>query len=177
MATSQIGSIPRLVSIIVDTVVYVEWLEKAVERKLADKSIGLPVALRAQVNLSSDHGLLVPSLAGLAAAAERWFRSTPLTVYAQGGAELEYVSLLVKFSGGQTAVTSSEVVRGDGGSGAEGPNVLLLVVGNHGTMQFTDHPSRDGRAVDIEPPGGAEARKLARAIEESLSRGQPVSPG
>ena len=44
---------------------YVEWLEKAVERKLADNSIGLPVALRAQLNLSSDHGLLVPSLAGL----------------------------------------------------------------------------------------------------------------
>ena len=158
-----------------DTVVYVEWLEKAVERKLADKSIGLPVALRAQLNLSSDHGLLVPSLAGLASTAERWLGSKPLTVYAQGGAEAEYVSLLVKFSGGQTAVLSSEVVRGDGGPGAEGPNVLLLIVGNHGTMQFTDHPGRDGRPVDIEPPGEPRARKLARAIEESLRKGQPKS--
>ena len=68
-----------------DTFVYVEWLEKAVERKLADNSIGLPVALRAQLNLSSDHGLLAPSLAGLASAAERWFASKALTVYAQGG--------------------------------------------------------------------------------------------
>ena len=154
---------------------YVEWLERAVERKLADDSIGSPVALRAQLNLSSDHGLPALMLAGLAAAAERWFASKALTVYAQGGAELEYVSLLVKFSGGQTAVLSSEVVRGDGAPGAEGPNVLLLVVGNHGTMQFTDHPGTDGRAVDIGPPGGAEAQKLARAIEESLATGRPVS--
>ena len=158
-----------------DTLVYVEWLEKAVERKLADNSIGLPVALRAQLNLSSDHGLLAPSLAGLASAAQRWFASKALTVYAQGGAELEYVSLLVKFSGGQTALLSSEVVRGDGGPGAEGPNVLLLVVGNHGTMQFTDNPRSDGRAVDIGPPGGAEAQQLARAIEASLVKGRPVS--
>ena len=154
---------------------YVEWLEKAVERKLADNSIGLPVALRAQLNLSSDHGLLVPSLAGLASAADRWFSSKPLTVYAQGGAELEYVSLLVKFSGGQTALLSSEVVRGDGGLGSEGPNVLLLVVGNHGTMQFTDNPGPDGRAVDIGLPRGAETQKLARAIEESLTKARPIA--
>ena len=159
------------------TLVYVEWLEKAVERKLVDNSIGSPVALRAQLNLNSDHGLLVPSLARLAAAAERWFGGKPLTVYAQGGAELEYVSLLVKFSGGQTAVLSSEVVQGDGSPGTEGPNVLLLVVGNHGTMQFADHPGRNGRAVDTEPPGGAATQKLARAIEESLRKGQPVALG
>ncbi len=158
-----------------DTLAYVEWLEKAVERKLADHAIGSPVALRAQLNLSSDHGLPAAMLAGLVSAAERWFAGKPLSVYAQGGAELEYVSLLVKFSGGQTALLSSEVVRGDRGTGGEGPNVLLLIVGNHGTMQFTDHPGSAGRAVEIGLAGGAETKKLARAIEESLGKGRPVA--
>ena len=167
--------VPDNTFIIVGALAYVEWLEKAVQRKLADDSIGLPVVLRAELNLISDHGLLISSLARIASAAERWFASKPLTVYAQGGAELEYVSLLVKFSGGQTALLSSEVVRGDGGPGAEGPNVLLLVVGNHGTMEFRDNPGADGRAADMEPAGGAETQKLARAIEESLRLGRATT--
>ena len=69
---------------------------------------------------------------------------------------------------------SSDLARGSGGS-AEGPSVTVLLIGNHGTMQFTDRPGSDGLAVDLRPPNSPDQQRLAALIEDSLKKGAPAS--
>lgn len=158
---------------IVDAVAYLDWLEETLARKLAEKPIGEPVALRAYLQFSTDHGLLTPTLAAAVAIAGRWLGSEKPRVYAQGSPQQGFVSVLATFPNGRTALLSSDLVRA-GAAGGEAPSVTLLLIGNHGTMQFTDRPGLDGLPVDLKPPCHTEQRRIAALIERSLSEGRPV---
>lgn len=153
---------------------YLSWLEKALAAKLAEQPIGTPVALRAYLQLTSDHGLLVAHAAGMAAVTERWFGAKATSIYSQGSAESGYVSLLVQFGAGQTALVVSELVRPADGAAPERLFAKLLVVGNHGTIEFEDAPGSDGLPADIARPDEPRERKLSREVERSLRSGQPA---
>ena len=148
---------------------------KRFRQKLSGSPIGEPVALRACLQLTSDHGLLTPTAAAAVVMAQRWFGAPPLSVYAQGGAELGYVSVLVKFAKGQTALINSDLVRSGAEPRAEFPTARLLLIGNHGSMQFSDSPGSDGLPVDLTPPNNAPQQQLLRLIQESLREGKPAS--
>ena len=154
---------------------YLTWLEDALAAKLAEQPIGTPVALRAYLQLGSDHGLLISQVAGMAALAERWLGSKATSFYSQGSAESGYVSLLVQFAAGETALVVSELVRPARDGADERPFVKLLVVGNHGTIEFEDAPGSDGLPVDVAPPDGPRERELSREVERSLRSGQPAA--
>ena len=159
----------------VTAVAYLDWLEQTLQTKLTSKPIGEPVALRAYLQLTSDHGLLTPTAAAAVAMAQHWFGTPLLSVYAQGGAELSYVSVLAKFAKGQTAVISSDLVRSGAEPCRESPTATLVLIGNHGSMQFSDSPGSDGLPVDLTPPNDAPRPRLLRLIEESLREGKPKS--
>lgn len=153
---------------------YISWLEGALAAKLAEQPIGTPVALRGYLQLGTDHGLLISQAAGMTALAERWFGGKATSIYSQGSVESGYVSLLVQFAAGETALVVSELVRPARDGAGERPLVKLLVVGNHGTIEFEDTPGSDGLPVDVSPVDGPRERELAREVERSLRSGQPA---
>jgi hypothetical protein len=152
---------------------YLKWLEESLSGKLDAKPIGEPVALRAYLELSSDHGHLVPTAAAAAAIAGRWFGAGLPTVYAQGGAGQGYVSITARYPGGQTALIVAEARRGDT---TEPPAARLLLIGNKGTIEFADSPGSDMRPIDFSPPSGPAEGALGDAISSSLRSGSPVVP-
>lgn len=155
-------------------VAYLDWVGETLAARLAQDSIGEPVAMRAFLQLSADHGLLIPTLATALAGAVRWFG--PLSsVYAQGGATAGHVSVLAEY-GGRTALVSTELLR-SGEAGSEQPNIRYLVIGNHGTVQFSDAPGEDGLRVDVSPNADRATNAAAALIEESLRQGRPVRRG
>jgi hypothetical protein len=159
----------------ISAVTYLDWLEQTLATKLASKPVGEPVALRAYLQLTSDHGLLAPTAAAAVALAQRWFGAPPLSLYAQGGAEDGYVSVLATFTKGQTALISSDLVRGGAEPCGESPKATLVLLGNHGSMQFSDSPGSDGLPADLAPPRGAPQQQILRLIQESLREGKPAS--
>ena len=154
-------------------VAYIDWLTESLRAKLNEQAVGEPVALRGYFQIADDHGLLIPTLAAAVAMAETWFGSRGPTLYAQGGAQQGSVSVLATFPNGRTAVLSSDLARGSAGD-AEGPAVTLLLIGNHGSMQFTDRPGSDGLAVDLGPSNDRDQQRLAAVIEDSLRKGAPA---
>lgn len=150
---------------------YIEWLENSLTDKLQEQPVGEPVALRAYLELSDDHGHLVPTAGAMASVAGAWFGAGLPKVYALGGADQGYVSVTATYPGGQTALIVAESLSAAAG---ERPSVRLLLIGNHGTMEFADSPGADFRMVDRTPPAGASSEALSRAIAESLRSGAPV---
>jgi hypothetical protein len=152
---------------------YLDWLEQTLATRLADKPIGEPVAVRAFFQLSEDHGLLQPALAEAAAAAARWLNARPTRLFAQGGAAAGYVSALVEFAGGQTALLTSEARHPSGPSLGES-EVLVLILGNHGTLRYNDQPGAGGIAFPALPATSSRYQPWAAAIERSLRTGRAV---
>ena len=158
---------------------YLTWLAESVRLKLQAKAIGQPVALRAHFELSGDHGLLTPTTATGVSLAVEWFESKELSLYAQGGASQSYVNVLARFDGGQTALLGSALTQT--GDLARPPSVMLLLVGNLGTMRFEDEPGRfeDEPGGDTLDAGLASARseqqgRIEAAVAQSLRLGEPV---
>ncbi len=154
-------------------VAYIDWLTESLRKKLAEQAVGEAVALRGYFQIADDHGLLIPTLAALVVMAEIWFGSRGPNVYAQGGIEQGSISVLATFPNGRTAVLSSDLVRGSAGD-AEGPSVTVLLIGNHGTMQFNDRPGSDGLAVDLSVSNNADQERIMAMIEDSLRSGGPA---
>lgn len=152
---------------------YLKWLEDSLASKLEEQPIGVPVALRAYLELSDDHGHLVPTAGAIVAAAGGWFGTGSPTVYALGGADQGYISVTATYPGGQTALIVIESLRGNPG---EQPGVRLLLIANHGTMEFADVPGADTRTADLALPANTKADALSRAIEHSLQSHAPVAP-
>ena len=150
---------------------YLKWLESSLTDKLKEQPIGEPVALRAYLELSDDHGHLVPTAGAMVAIAGTWFGEGLPKVYALGGADQGYVSVTATYPGGQTALIVAESLRGAAG---EWPSVRLLLIGNQGTMEFADSPGADFRTVDRTPPADTSTDTLGRAIADSLQSGAPV---
>ena len=151
---------------------YFDWLAGSLREKLSEKVIGEPVALRGYLQVADDHGLLIPTLAVAVVMAETWFRSSRPTLYAQGGVKEGSVSVLATFPNGRVAILSSDLVRPS--TVAEVPSVTLLLIGNHGTMHFTDRPRSDGLAIDLGPPNHPDEWRIAAVIEDSLRKKAPV---
>ncbi|MBM3774942.1 MAG: hypothetical protein FJW37_07215 [Acidobacteria bacterium] len=140
---------------------YLDWFEREISERLREQPIGRPVCARGFFQLTSDHGLLTPLLAAAIDMAARWFASPPARLYAQGGARAGYTSALVEFQAGQTAVLTAELAR------AAEPWAMLLLVGNRGTLRYTDLPL----AILREAPAG----RLGPLIEKSLRARETVA--
>ncbi len=158
---------------------YLTWLAESVRLKLQAKAIGEPVALRGHFELSGDHGLLTPTTATGVSLAVEWFESNELSLYAQGGASQGYVNVLARFDGGQTALLGSALTQTS--DIARPPSVMLLLVGNLGTMRFEDElgrfedePGRDALDAGLAPMRGEQQGPIEAAIAQSLRLGEPV---
>ena len=158
---------------------YLTWLAESVRLKLQAKAIGQPVALRAHFELSGDHGLLTPTTATGVSLAVEWFESNELSLYAQGGASQGYVNVLARFDGGQTALLGAALTQTS--DMARPPSVMLLLVGNLGTIRFEDEPGRfedepGGDTLDagLAPARGEQQGPIEAAIAQSLRLGEPV---
>ena len=158
---------------------YLTWLAESVRLKLQAKAIGQPVALRCHFELSGDHGLLTPTTATGVSLAVEWFESNELSLYAQGGASQGYVNVLARFDGGQTALLGAALTQTS--DLARPPSVMLLLVGNLGTIRFEDEPGRfedepGGDTLDagLAPLRGEQQGPIEAAIAQSLRLGEPV---
>lgn len=135
--------------------------------------------MRGHFELSGDHGLLTPTTATGVSLAVEWFESNELSLYAQGGASQGYVNVLARFDGGQTALLGSALTQTS--DIARPPSVMLLLVGNLGTMRFEDEPGRfedepGGDTLDavLAPMRGEQQGRIEAAIAQSLRLGEPV---
>ncbi len=142
---------------------YLTWLEPVIGTRLAAGMIGPVVFVRANLEFTADHGLLVRVAASGMDSVARWVGSEVKNVYAQGGAKAGYVSVTVEFVNGASALVSAEAAHGE-------PAMQLLIVGRNGTMRYDDFPAPDPLR---ETPVAQEAS--VRWIEESLGAGVPVA--
>lgn len=141
---------------------YLTWLEPVIGSRVTPESIGNVVFVRANLELTADHGLLTAVAAAGLGNAARWIQAEPSSVYAQGGVKEGYVSLLAEFANGASALISAEAAHGE-------PSAQLLLVGQRGTLRYDDYPQA----------GQLKDRPLARAewvrwIERSLRLGAPA---
>ena len=137
------------------------------------------MALRGHFELSGDHGLLTPTTATGVSLAVEWFESNEFSLYAQGGASQGYVNVLARFDGGQTALLGAALTQTS--DRARPPSVMLLLVGNLGTMRFEDEPGRfedepGDNTLDagLAPVRGEQQGPIEAAIAQSLGLGEPV---
>jgi hypothetical protein len=149
---------------------YLPWLEKTVGARLADRSsIGRPVFTRMHLELSADHGLLIPIAEAALVIAGRWIGGGTgagvRAIYALGGVKHGSVTLQVEFAQGQTALLSAEPVH----PAAEAA-VQVLCTGQHGTLRFEDYPDPAMLAQPIEGPKPG----YRGSIERSLVSGKTV---
>ncbi len=144
---------------------YLEWLDNAVAAQLKRDRIGRPVFLRASLQITADHGLLLPILAAAMEAASRWMRSPVRRVYAQGGSRQGFASVLVEFGDGQTALLSTELSHGGEAF------VELLLLGQHGSFRFQDQPE----PIQLRDAAPVSSRHWTAALEQSIAAGKPVA--
>ncbi len=154
---------------------YLEWLEQTLTEKLAEEPIGRPVALRAYLQLTHDHGRLIPVLAAATAAAQRWLSADVPRIYAQGGVSDGALSILAAFPNGATAMISSELARPQPDGCGEPLAITLLLVGNRGTMQFR-HTAAIDETLDETASDRLRNRELEALIETSLREGDFAIP-
>jgi hypothetical protein len=145
-------------------VLYFSWLEKNVGAQLSGDQVGKPVFVRAHLELTGDHGLLIPISEAGVAIARRWLGADVRSIYALGGVKDGTVSLQVEFAQGQTALVSAELSHGGE------PSVQLLCVGRHGTLRFDDFPE----PAFLMPPFETPKPGYRAYIERSLASGRPV---
>ena len=144
---------------------YFDILSESLQAKLETGSIGEPVALRLYLQLSSDHGLLLSTAAAGVGLAERWFAAPAEVLHMQGSVAAGYVSVLAQ-ARGRTALINAEVI------GANRPDafVRLLLVGNNGSVEFEDSPSKIGREADLTDPSWPSLERIRAQIQYSLPR-------
>ena len=87
---------------------YFSWLEKTIGAQLSGDQVGKPVFVRAHLELTADHGLLIPISEAGVAITRRWLGADVRSIYALGGERYGTVSLQVEFAQGQTALVSAE---------------------------------------------------------------------
>ncbi len=140
---------------------YLAWLEETIGAKLRAGGIGKPVFVRANLQLVADHGQLIALAASAVELVAKWMGWTVRGVYAQGGPRQGFVSVLVEFTAGQSALVAAELTQ------SAPPEVQLLIVGQHGTLRFDDYPE------PLQLGGGAPSGgEWAARIEASLQSGE-----
>ena len=143
---------------------YLDWLDRTLQAKLAERPVGEPVALRISLAVTEDHGLLIPTLARALSLASAWLGSRTERLYAMGSLHDGSVSVLAESAGGQTAIVSSELARGS-------VAVRVLLIGNHGTLSWEDSPGADGLKADFRIEESSQDKWLREALERSLESG------
>ncbi len=144
---------------------YLAWLDETLGAKLRAGAIGKPVFVRANLQLVTDHGHLISLASSAVESAAKWIGSPVRSVYAQGGARQGFVSLLVEFAAGQSALLAAETAHGNP------PELQLLVVGQHGTLRFDDYPE----PLQLGPTAPARVTRWANLIEASLQSGEAAA--
>ena len=145
---------------------YLEALERLVGQRLEADAIGRVVFVRAHLQLTADHGLLLPLAAGALDLAARWTGGAIRSVYPQGGIRQGVVSLLIDFEGGQSAIVSAEATLGGEAS------VQALITGQSGTIRFDDFPE-PGQLADLTAGRG---QRWVREIAAALASGRQIVP-
>jgi hypothetical protein len=141
---------------------YLEWLEQTVHDRIRSGSIGRPVFARLHLELSADHGLLMPYAAAGLEVVTQWLGSSVDRVYARGGVRQGFISLMVEFGQGQTAFVDAAVnAAGEG-------EARLLLVGQRGTLRLDDLPEPD--QIRGQPVRGGH---WIAEMERSLAEGRP----
>ncbi len=143
---------------------YFSWLEKTIGAALAGNPIGRPVFVRAHLELTADHGLLIPISEAGVAIVSRLAGAPVRSIYALGGVKQGTVSLQVEFAQGQTSLVTAELTHGGE------PAVQLLLAGQNGTLRFDDFPDPRLLVQTIESPTPG----YRRSIERSLALGKPA---
>jgi hypothetical protein len=142
---------------------YLEWLEQTVRDRIRSGAIGRPVFARLHLELTADHGLLLPYAAAGLDMVTQWLGSSVHRVYAQGGVRQGFISLLVEYGRGQTAFVDAAVnAAGEG-------EARLLLVGQHGTLRFDDLPEPE--QIRTRPArGGHWIPEMERSLAEDRPR-------
>jgi len=138
---------------------YFDILAESFSAKIESGAIGTPVALRLYLQLTADHGLLLPYAALGVDLAQRWLTGQADVAHAQGGVEKGYITVLGRLGTG-TCLVHSELIRG-----SDSPSVRLVIVGNRGSAEFSDSPSALGRVDELTP---ASLQPLVERIEDKL---------
>ena len=137
---------------------YLEDLSRWLSQEAVRRRMGRPVAARASFALPFAPDAAPGLLAAVAASAETWMGAVPKRAYALGSARLGQLTALIEFATGETALLGVEPCR------EASPAVHVLLIGNHGTVEWSDAPEirPDVRAAPDGP------------IAESLRTGAPA---
>lgn len=141
---------------------YLSWLDPVIASRTSSGVIGPVVFVRANLELSADHGLLARLAAAALESAARWAGSEAKSVYSQGSPKDGYISITVEFANGACALLSAEAAHSE-------PAAQLLLVGRNGTLRYDDFPQPD----HLREPPAASAASIAW-IEEAMRAGKPV---
>ncbi len=125
---------------------YFEVLGRSLSAKIETGAIGTPVALRLYLQVTGDHGLLLPYAALGVDLAQRWLGAPAEIAHVQGGVEMGYITVLGRLGGG-TCLIHSELIRA-----SDEPSLRLLLVGNQGSAELEDSPAALGRVAELAPP-------------------------
>lgn len=139
--------------------------------EVAAGHIGRAVSVRGLIEVSPDHGLVLPYLArGLRRSIE-WLDDEPERVLVSGSLESGHVCALLECRRGGTCVLACGVLRAS--EDGRGAMVDYVVLGNRGTARFEGDANRVTRVAPIE----ADAPELALrdALERSLRSRAPES--
>jgi hypothetical protein len=150
---------------------FLEDLFRAVAEALRSGRVGRPACVRGFLELSADHGHLVPLLARVLDEACRWLEDAPASLHAAGGAAAGQVTCLLRGESGATALLTAGLLR----SGA--PTVDLLILGSRGSLRHEGGPnavSLPATAPWQETALSGEARAIRDALERALESGAPV---
>lgn len=142
-----------------------ELLKKSVQSVLEKDRIGIPVFLRCVLHVADEDVNILSSVAEMAALANGWMSSPPVSIYTQGDANGTQVTVMVHYAGGQMALLSVNRVDID-------TAIDIMLVGNKGVIY---HETPVGRHyLNAVAPEFGETGELTEVIAQSLESGQPI---
>ena len=143
---------------------YWTWLDQTIAERLNGGAIGRPVFLRATLQLTHDHGLLTPVLAGAVTTAAGWMNAGVTRLFVRGSVRDGGLSAMVEFSNGQSALISSHALL------EPQPSVGVLILGQNGSVKFDDLPEPS----QLGPGAPPSTPALRNAVERAIATGQPI---
>ena len=146
-------------------------IDRSVTAGLDTRSLGTPVAVRAFLRLSADHGHLPHIATEMAVVAAGWFKSKPSQVHALGGKQAGQLVLSIEHDAGQTTLATITTLLGEAL-----PMADVLVLGNHGTLSW-EGPANDLSATGAYEPTDPSPLALAirAAVERSMETGEVIA--
>jgi dienelactone hydrolase len=145
-------------------------INQTVMATLASKRVGKPVFVRLTWQGLDKPEAVVPRLAQIVSAVQRWLGQPLEQLYALGFAAGGQLSLTLRFREGATALISFErgQPRGDG--------LDLMVLGNHGAI-YHDAGSAELWDETVTPPADPPDPALVALIKRAVHSRKPERPG